>query len=104
AEDGIRDRTVTGVQTCALPISARLLIIFQKARRASGSTPEVGSSRNSTLGSCITAAPKATRCFQPPGKLLVICFSRPRKPENDRSEERRVGKRVDWGGGQVSSE
>src|SRR5207248_8318078 len=23
AEDGIRDRTVTGVQTCALPISAR---------------------------------------------------------------------------------
>src|SRR5207248_6658155 len=24
AEDGIRDRTVTGVQTCALPISCRL--------------------------------------------------------------------------------
>src|SRR5207248_8902528 len=24
AEDGIRDRTVTGVQTCALPISVRL--------------------------------------------------------------------------------
>src|SRR5437867_11953138 len=26
AEDGIRDRTVTGVQTCALPISGSLLM------------------------------------------------------------------------------
>src|SRR5207245_6036883 len=26
AEDGIRDATVTGVQTCALPISGRLLV------------------------------------------------------------------------------
>src|SRR5207249_9212862 len=25
AEDGIRDRNVTGVQTCALPISSRIL-------------------------------------------------------------------------------
>src|SRR5438094_4099376 len=25
AEDGIRDRTVTGVQTCALPISGKLV-------------------------------------------------------------------------------
>src|SRR5256886_11139906 len=28
AEDGIRDLTVTGVQTCALPISIGLLVIF----------------------------------------------------------------------------
>src|SRR5699024_11334654 len=27
AEDGIRDRNVTGVQTCALPISARVLVL-----------------------------------------------------------------------------
>src|SRR5207248_4027191 len=27
AEDGIRDRTVTGVQTCALPISDRLHLV-----------------------------------------------------------------------------
>ena len=45
------------------------LISRQKARRAIGSTPEVGSSRNSTLGSCMMAAPNATRCFQPPGRL-----------------------------------
>src|SRR2546430_3494250 len=30
AEDGIRDLTVTGVQTCALPISQRLLDLFGK--------------------------------------------------------------------------
>src|SRR5207248_4716351 len=30
AEDGIRDRTVTGVQTCALPIYAKILGIINK--------------------------------------------------------------------------
>src|SRR5207248_8458774 len=32
AEDGIRDRTVTGVQTCALPISALQGNLSQNAR------------------------------------------------------------------------
>src|SRR5699024_11759339 len=32
AEDGIRDRTVTGVQTCALPISD----LLQRVRRGAG--------------------------------------------------------------------
>src|SRR5207248_3737009 len=30
AEDGIRDRTVTGVQTCALPISRKLAILVSQ--------------------------------------------------------------------------
>src|SRR5207248_7503019 len=30
AEDGIRDRTVTGVQTCALPICGRSLVVGQQ--------------------------------------------------------------------------
>src|SRR5699024_2286384 len=30
AEDGIRDRNVTGVQTCALPISGRTKYLFQE--------------------------------------------------------------------------
>src|SRR5207248_6907737 len=34
AEDGIRDRTVTGVQTCALPISVRLVQLSQKLEEA----------------------------------------------------------------------
>src|SRR5256885_3607525 len=33
AEDGIRDYKVTGVQTCALPISGRLLSRFGKQSR-----------------------------------------------------------------------
>src|SRR5207248_8578058 len=34
AEDGIRDRTVTGVQTCALPISSTNDIRFNKYQAA----------------------------------------------------------------------
>src|SRR2546423_11849871 len=38
AEDGIRDKLVTGVQTCALPISAReLLVGRQPVERARSS-------------------------------------------------------------------
>src|SRR2546430_7592046 len=33
AEDGIRDLTVTGVQTCALPISSRLAMTNVTARK-----------------------------------------------------------------------
>src|SRR2546425_5899865 len=33
AEDGIRDKLVTGVQTCALPISARWLADPENSRR-----------------------------------------------------------------------
>src|SRR6266567_349837 len=33
AEDGIRDLTVTGVQTCALPISARACLTLLSGRR-----------------------------------------------------------------------
>src|SRR5207248_4558159 len=37
AEDGIRDRTVTGVQTCALPISR--VVVRDRAARLLGSVP-----------------------------------------------------------------
>src|SRR5207247_6523671 len=36
AEDGIRDPLVTGVQTCALPISRRLLKLLQELENQSG--------------------------------------------------------------------
>src|SRR5689334_12120767 len=36
AEDGIRDGTVTGVQTCALPISAQLLAQIEALREGGG--------------------------------------------------------------------
>ena len=71
-----------------MPASARWLIMVQKARRAKGSTPEVGSSRKRTRGSCMMAAPKATRCFQPPGRLPVIWFCLPLRPENASTQRR----------------
>src|SRR5256886_6020607 len=40
AEDGIRDLTVTGVQTCALPILTRIVIIeFQRASQVGVAGP-----------------------------------------------------------------
>src|SRR2546427_13274295 len=39
AEDGIRDLTVTGVQTCALPISRVLATLMEKARTVPDSYP-----------------------------------------------------------------
>src|SRR5207248_3294616 len=52
AEDGIRDRTVTGVQTCALPISG-----------SSWRTPATSPSRTSTA---TTGARPRQRCRPPP--------------------------------------
>src|SRR5207248_6686650 len=95
AEDGIRDRTVTGVQTCALPISLglaesdRLAVAEERevadfdlvagvARRLLGQ-PDAGD-----LRPAIGAARDAARV-----ELMHVV---------ERSEERRVGKecRVGW--------
>src|SRR5438270_4156195 len=64
AEDGIRALTVTGVQTCALPISAAGILGTQ--RRYGGAAP---------AAACVSA-----------------WRVRRRKGRSDRSEERRVGK------------
>src|SRR5260370_30344386 len=89
AEDGIRDSSVTGVQTCALPIS--------------GLDPR----------SAMEAESQPDRRF-PPHDGARLCFHRrarvkssrtlimPGKPMKDRrSEERRVGKSVDLGGRRI---
>src|SRR5437868_8141835 len=75
AEDGIRDRNVTGVQTCALPI-----------------WPEIGD--------CAARVYRAISSFWPP--TADSCRSRTplgRTRSGLRSEERRVGKecRSRWG-------
>src|SRR5437879_13647273 len=62
AEDGIRDTSVTGVQTCALPISRRC-----PTRSARRTSPWTGASRRSCVAATSATAPT-------------------------RSEERRVGK------------
>src|SRR5687767_6429811 len=85
AEDGIRDKLVTGVQTCALPISTR-----GAAARSSRSTS--GSSTCSTWRTaCGTAGWTTTaRCCWPRSSATRRCCATPSPAA--RSEERRVGK------------
>src|SRR5437867_12939736 len=84
AEDGIRDRTVTGVQTCALPISAGGTCSSQGSVRRKGQGPEPG-----VLP--VVGRPGSDSFTSSPvwGALT----------RHGRSEERRVGKecRSGWG-------
>src|SRR5256886_11400066 len=90
AEDGIRDLTVTGVQTCALPISDPRRIPGRRlgVNRAFSCFPR--------SGEC-TLQNGSTRQTEPPGSTRV--------PSDgggvQRSEERRVGKGVDLGGRRI---
>src|SRR5207249_7670983 len=90
AEDGIRDRNVTGVQTCALPI-------FSWVIGPPGQTPAL-------LTSCLTGPCASSSFLRSPGSCSVAAKSQVtainRSPVHDsrkraspsRSEERRVGK------------
>src|SRR2546430_6394206 len=78
AEDGIRDLTVTGVQTCALPIS-EIRIIPRSIPCAASSASEAWRCDDSTG---IDA-----RLSTPPSD-----DARATSPRASRSEERRVGK------------
>src|SRR5688572_32414645 len=78
AEDGIRDLTVTGVQTCALPIS-------------SSASSMVALSRHAPLRRASRVSPKV----RTPSRLgLPMRRATPirARPATPRSEERRVGK------------
>src|SRR2546427_7477215 len=79
AEDGIRDLTVTGVQTCALPI-----YLLDPAGKEGDDRGDAFFSR----GIVHRAGPKAETDRQ--RRLLVILDQQQRHPI--RSEERRVGK------------
>src|SRR5699024_11237268 len=85
AEDGIRDRNVTGVQTCALPISIPLCFLIYSARR---SLFLYLISWNSARAFVSSAS----------GLSLLISDRSVIQPEPMRSEERRVGKecRSSW--------
>src|SRR5207248_4725964 len=81
AEDGIRDRTVTGVQTCALPISSHTSTTRPAHHPTpSGAAPHRGCSPQDlpTPSSGSTLAQSPPRAS--PRRLI------------QRSEERRVGK------------
>src|SRR5690606_40175596 len=77
AEDGIRDFHVTGVQTCALPISADLEEVRVAEHRAGGG---VAAARMAPDADAVDVDPRIAR-----GELL-------HHRDLVRSEERRVGK------------
>src|SRR5207248_8395480 len=95
AEDGIRDRTVTGVQTCALPICPRFPFgdLF-----SGGATTQSASIAHRTMATSFGSA----RARAPRGSQQRRSFSTSPAcgPVKRRSEERRVGKecRGGWGG------
>src|SRR5207249_5344914 len=80
AEDGIRDRNVTGVQTCALPILAAKIALRNGVNRCTMRPPRKGWG-NGPHGS--VGMPRGSRLVRGPDFTL-----RPLR----RSEERRVGK------------
>src|SRR5207249_9133190 len=85
AEDGIRDRNVTGVQTCALPISS-----ITSAKRAAHPNEPSGSSKGRTRSgrACSATSPYGCRA-----SWRLSTKSRRRTTiRAARSEERRVGK------------
>src|SRR2546430_13508135 len=82
AEDGIRDLTVTGVQTCALPISCPAA-----TRGWRGPTGWPWAAICSGTGTAPTAG---ARCGTPP--RWRTGRTRPGRRSCSRSEERRVGK------------
>src|SRR5207248_5239832 len=104
AEDGIRDRTVTGVQTCALPICVcpsghqDLSIGKQGCLVPNPCASHIANARESTRGGVEKLCRGKSSCSVRPS-----CYQDPSvgKP---RSEERRVGKVWQDGVGRVLSE
>src|SRR5207249_9367317 len=89
AEDGIRDRNVTGVQTCALPISrlrGEPLLADEERERQCGRQP-------GHEGEPERRPVRAGRFGEPVGGHLV-------QDDPRRSEERRVGK--EWRSGRAA--
>src|SRR5205823_7959022 len=91
AEDGIRDKLVTGVQTCALPICAwdaiREIFATAALSRQRGYTASKFSF-NSGDGRCPTCGGSGFEHVE----MQFLSDVYLRCPDCDRSEERRVGK------------
>ena len=82
AEDGIRDHCVTGVQTCALPISCDIFVLPSITEAAPQAIVEAMASGKPVIGTRVGSVPTQIRDGQS-GFLINPA---------DRSEERRVGK------------
>src|SRR2546430_3146713 len=81
AEDGIRDLTVTGVQTCALPIYSSSGLFWKLA-------PPEGAQNG---GASFQKRPELESGLESKGVVAPPSVTKYAKPR-ERSEERRVGK------------
>src|SRR5207249_6262024 len=63
AEDGIRDRNVTGVQTCALPIYSDAVLICVPTPLRKSKDPDI---------SYVIAAAKEAAAHFHPGQLIIL--------------------------------
>src|SRR2546430_7757109 len=92
AEDGIRDLTVTGVQTCALPICGRELAVggCQRATAGQGCGGQRGDPGRTESSSFHVFPPTVSPKRAPPA-FRPSSAGRARA-KAARSEERRVGK------------
>src|SRR5207249_6185977 len=92
AEDGIRDRNVTGVQTCALPISnaSPESLLARGFAAADSALRQDSTSSDAWMARAYVLAMSGTRTTAP----AIAAFERAiaLDPRNARSEERRVGK------------
>src|SRR5690606_39597463 len=96
AEDGIRDFHVTGVQTCALPISDKVLA----AQRGTVLDDHVGAGQTHRNDQKREQGNK--RCLVRGFHLVEVGDSNVvEKDKEKRSEERRVGKSVEHNSGHI---
>src|SRR5262249_59248626 len=94
AEDGIRDWSVTGVQTCALPILTAAALPLKAPTRG-----ENGKAGNATTPGTLVANVEQQAYFAAvTAKVVLPLFKARNKPFVLRSEERRVGKEGRSGG------
>ena len=85
------------VTTIAVPPSASLLIMVQNARRARGSTPEVGSSRRRMSGSCrIVQRRRSRAAYTHPAGSRRSGSLFPSSPEKE--SRRRIFSSRSWSG------
>src|SRR5205807_4603516 len=90
AEDGIRDYKVTGVQTCALPISSGRFVRSPRHHMVERHR-DVGAERPLDLRGAHRREGAAAAVYMTL-KLLPVVVHPAESLERERSEERRVGK------------
>src|SRR5207249_8017669 len=97
AEDGIRDRNVTGVQTCALPISFPQLP-FPGSQSIPRPIPDLPVLFGTMIGVQRLGYESMTWFLTPPKSSQLRRLVSPTLVLRCRSEERRVGKEWRWRG------